>query len=432
METPGVSVLPEKEDAAEGSRMVTGRAIAAAVLLTVLSGFWIRESEIVALGVYITESVPTIPGVAALLLVLLGNVLLQRTQWKRFAFSRGELLFVFLFVCVATAMFSCGIGRFFLALITAPFYYAQTGNRLADAQKYLPDWAVVRDPAAIKGLYESLHGSPIPWAVWLKPLAAWGGFFLAFWLAMLCMVLLMHRPWVEKEKLSFPLVQLPLELTDLKPRAGGMPPFFRNPVMWGGFLLSFAFNATNIIHALVPAFPRIANVTSFVPFTAPPMNAVGTVTMYHRPELIGFGYLVSTEISFSIWLTFILEKAVAVVMSSVGYREAGVPFTQEQSMGAYIALALTLLYLGRNHLAAIARAAFFAGDPEMRRYRAAFWGFLVSAAALLFFCRMLGIQWWVAAVYLGVVLATSLVYARARAETGIPLIWLFPYGMPKT
>ncbi|HEX2998852.1 MAG TPA: DUF6785 family protein, partial [Armatimonadota bacterium] len=250
------------------------------------------------------------------------------------------------------------------------------------------------------------------------------------WTSMLCIVMIMHRPWIEKEKLAFPLVQLPLELTNISSE-GGVPAFFRNPVMWAGFALAFIFNGMNILHALAPTFPAIGSYVNFAPFNTPPWSEMGTLTLFHRPELIGFGYLVSAEISFSIWSCFLLERLVGVFLRSIGYVESGMPFVQEQSVGAYLALALVLLYLGRSHILAIARAAVSNAEPEMRRYRAAFWGFWVSAAALLFFCRMLGMMWWVALLYLGIVFAISMTYARLRAETGIPLIWMFPFGMPK-
>jgi hypothetical protein len=423
---------PGQADSPERRGAVTPRAILTGLFLTVVAGFWIRESEIVALGVYITESVPTIPAVAAILLVLLANTLLTYTPWADRRFSRGEMLFIFFFVCVSTMSFSCGVARFFLALMTAPFYFNQTGNKLEEAQKYLPEWATVRDPDAIRGVYEALRGAPIPWGVWVGPLLAWIGFFVALWLAMMCLVMLMHRPWVEKEKLTFPLVQLPLEITDTEPRSGGIPAFFRNPVMWTGFAIAFVYNLANMIHAVAPSFPAWKNSFSFIPFTTPPFNAVGGLTIYNRPELIGFGYLVSAEITFSIWATFLLERLAAVVMSGMGYREAGFPFMQEQSFGAYIAMALLLLYLGKGHLISIARAAVSSAEPEMRGYRWAFWGFWLSVIALLVFCKMLGMMWWVGALYLGIFLAIALTYARVRAETGIPLVWCFPFGMPKT
>ena len=126
------------------------------------------------------------------------------------------------------------------------------------------------------------------------------------------------------------------------------------------------------------------------------------------------------------WATFWVEKLVAVFLSAVGYREPGAPFVREQGFGAYLAVALALLYLNRRHLAAIARASTSSAHPEMRGYRVAFWGFWASVAALLVFCRMLGLAWWVGALYMGIILAIALTFARIRAEAGIPLAWLFP------
>lgn len=408
--------------------MATGRALALGLLFLVGAGFWIRASEIVASVVYVTESIPAIPAVAALLILLFANYLLRRSGRR---LTPGELVFAFCFVCVGAMTFGVGVVRFLLALITAPFYFAQTGNRLAEAQSHLPKWAAVHDPEAVRALYESLRGAPIPWHSWGVPVLAWTGFLLALWVTLLCLVLLMYRPWIEREKLSFPLLQLPLELAEVKPRNPGEPAFLRNPMMWAGFGLAVAYNAVHIAHALWPTFPGFQRYFSFAPFSTPPWSAVGTLTFHYRPELIGFGYLVSTEISFTIWVTYVLERLVAVIGSAWGYREAGFPFDQEQSMGAYLAIALVLLYYGRHHLAAAARAALSSRDPEMRAYRLPFWGFWAGLAAMLLFCHALGMRLWVAGVYLGIVLCVGLVYARLRAEIGVPLIWLFPYGAPK-
>jgi hypothetical protein len=38
---------------------------------------------------------------------------------------------------------------------------------------------------------------------------------------------------------------------------------------------------------------------------------------------------------------------------------------------------------------------------------------------------------WLATVFLGLVLANALVYARVRAETGAPMIWFYPFYQPK-
>ncbi|NLC57782.1 MAG: hypothetical protein GX774_13175 [Armatimonadetes bacterium] len=408
---------------------ITRRAILTAVVLTFLTGFWVRETEIYEIGVFVSESVPTMPAVAALLLLLGLNALLRR---RGGAFHRGEILFVFLFVTVATTCYCCGMVRILLAFVTAPFYFAQTGNRLAEAGKLLPNWAAVHDPEVVRGLYESVHGAGVPWGHWLVPAVVWTGFFLALWVTTGCLILLMHRPWIEQEKLAFPMLQLPLELVGSDPRARGLSAFLRNPVMWAGFALSFLSDGGHILHALVPSFPLFGREASFTPFSEPPWNAVGTVHLHRRPFLIGFGYLVSSEISFSIWATFWLEKLAAVALSALGYREGGAPHTQAQGLGAYLAIALGLLYLNRRHLLGIARAALgLGGPPEARAGRFAFWGFLGSLFAVLLFARLLGLAWWAGVLYFGILLAVALTFARLRAEAGIPLNWLIPYGMPK-
>ncbi|HHX41754.1 MAG TPA: hypothetical protein GX715_17510 [Armatimonadetes bacterium] len=414
---------------AGAGRAITGRAVLISLVITFLTGFWVRESELEAVGVFISESVPTIPAVGSILLLLLVNYFLRHT---RHAFSRGELIATFFLVTVATTPYNCGMVRILLAFITAPFYFAEAGNRLGEVQPLIPAWSTVRDPEVVRGFYEGLRHAPIPWGAWVVPVLAWVGFFAALWVAMACLVALMHRPWVEKEKLAFPLVQLPLEMTEPGARGGGVPAFFRNPVMWAGFAVAFIADGSHILHALIPSFPHFGGETSFRLFGTPPWNAIGTVSLPRRPLLIGLGYLVSTEITFSVWATFWVEKLVAVFLSAVGYREPGAPFVREQGFGAYLAVALALLYLNRRHLAAIARASTSSAHPEMRGYRVAFWGFWASVAALLVFCRMLGLAWWVGALYMGIILAIALTFARIRAEAGIPLAWLFPYAMPRT
>jgi len=412
------------------SRAITLRAIVVGLVITYLTAFWVREAEIKSVGVFVSESVPTIPAVASLLLLLAVNHLLRRRT--RHAFSRGELLFIFFFVTVATTPYNCGVVRIFLAFMTAPFYFMAPENKLAEAQKFIPQWAAVHDLHAVRGFYEGLPGKPVPWDVWIVPVLVWVGFFMALWLAMACLIMLMHRPWIEKEKLGFPLFQLPLRLTDVRKEGGGVSAFLRNPVMWIGFGIAFFSDGTHMLHAVFPYLPAFGKEVSFPTFTEPPWNALGPITLFRRPILIGFGYLVSTEITFSVWATFWLERLMAVLLSALGNREPGNPYMREQGFGAFIAVALVLLYINRQHLAAIIKSSVSRQPSEGGRDRWALWGFALSVLTLVTFCRLLGMLWWVGLVYIGIFLAFALTVARIRAEVGIPLAWLFPYGMQKT
>lgn len=401
------------------------RALVTGVLLTVVSGAWVRQSEIATLTTQITESVPVIPGLATLALLVVLNALLARIPGGR-AYTRGEVLTTFLFVTVATAMMSNGVMQFLFALITAPFYFASEG--FPDLGPLLPEALAPHDPTLIRRLYERAPDGVVPWASWCLPGAMWCAFFLGLWVTLYCLMALFYRAWSDEEKLAFPLVLLPLEMT--APRQS----FFRSRVMWAGFGLSALYNLVNIVHALYPSVPAPGKSLDFSPWMATaPWDTIGSISFHFRPELIGLGYLVSTNISLTIWLSFFANKLAALGAGGLGYESHDL-YPQEQGIGAYLALALLLTWQARRALARAGRIALANADdrgPEGISYRTAFLGLIGGFGFVWAFATWAGMAWWVSLAYLLVVVAVALVYGRIRAQTGVPLVWLFPFSMPK-
>ncbi|HZO90337.1 MAG TPA: DUF6785 family protein [Chthonomonadaceae bacterium] len=419
---------PEPERQAAYDPGLTTRSLVIAVLLTVLSGLWVRQSEIAALTTQITESVPAIPGLAALVLLLLVNVILRRIRGGR-PFTRAEILVVFLFVTISTTVMGIGVLQFVFALMCAPFYY--TANDIPTLRPFLPQWLLPHNPSLIRHLYEGAPNGQVPWAFWWAPGLIWLGFFLALWCTMYCMMALFYRVWAEEERLAFPLVFLPMEMTEGESGTGN---FFRNKLMWGGFAVAAVYNLVNIVHALYPSLPPFGKEYDFTPaLTNPPWNALVPLGFYFRPEMIGLGYLVSTNISLTVWLSFFLLKLGAVFAASQGYEPREL-YPQEQGIGAFLVLAVMLVWLARRHLWAAWRAALSGRQtvgPEGISYRWMFLGFFGGFAAVWAFATAAGMAAWVAFLYLAVVLAVALVYGRMRGQAGVPLVWLFPFFMQK-
>lgn len=411
---------------------LTGRSLLLAVVLTVLAGLWIRQAEIVVLATQISESVPAIPGLAALVLLLALNALLRRASrrltWIR-PLSRAELLVIFLFVTLSSTVVGVGVERFLFALLGTPFYF--TAGGIARVRPYLPTWVVTHDTEIIRQLYEGSPNGQVPWHYWWGPGLVWLGFFLALWCALYCLMALFYRSWAEEERLSFPLTFLPLEMTG----ESGLGQFFRNPLMWSGFAIAAVYNLVNIVHALNPSFPAFGKAIEFSPaFPDPPWSAVVPLTFHIRPEMVGLGYLVSTEISLTVWISYVGMKLAAVAGEAAGYPAGQLPYPQEQGMGAYLVLAALAVWLARRQLLRAARAAFSRGQqvgPEGITARWAWIGLIAGFAAVGAFTTIAGMAAWVGFVYLALVFAVALVYARLRAEAGVPLIWLFPYYMQK-
>lgn len=407
------------------------RAALIAVLFTVLASFWIAQSEVVTFFCQITESVPAVPAVAILVLLAVVNPLIRRV-WGRLGLDRREILMVYVFVAVATSMAGCGIMRFWINTIPVLFYFASPDNDYAIFQQYIPKWWIPQDREVIRQIYEGSPTGAIPWAPWIVPLVGWGLLYLFIWVGLMGISAIFHRQWAEREKLTYPLLYLPLEVTEGVDVGTLVGDFFRNRLMWVGFAVSLIYNLTNIANAYNPGIAAMGKYFDLGRlFTEQPWTALRPMVLHYRPEMIGFGYLVSTEVALSVWVLYLLlkfERFVAVVM---GYDIPGMPFMQEQGIGAYMALGLIILWVARGHLAEVMRRALQGTAADERRepmsYRWALLAALAGFGLAVGWAIYAGLAPWLAAAYLGLIFLVALVYARMRAEVGVPLIWMFPY-----
>lgn len=423
-------ILKEAETGASLGAPDAGRVrfvamLVLALLLAWLAGYWVRQAEIISLACQITEAVPSIPGLGALLLLLALNPLLARLG-RRFRLSTGEIVVVYLFVTVATTMFGCGIVRFLIACLSAPHYYSTPAAPLADLAPGIPSWLAPSDPYVHRWLYEASPAGTVPWDAWLVPVVSWTGFFLLFGATLMCLMLLYSQTWIEHERLVFPVVRLPIEVLS----QGTTGSFFRAPATWIGMGLAAVLNAINMIRGVWFGGPSGGmSVDLGKQLVDYPWRALRPLTAHIRPELIGLGYLVSTELSFSIWFFYAFHKLQALGFSMAGYRLSGLPFEQEQGIGAYLVIAVVLLWKGRG---AVARAwhGWMGSTPTdgCPTHRWALAGVLAGTLGLMAFLVTAGVKPWLAALYLAVLLMVAIVYARIRAETGVPLVWAFPYG----
>lgn len=396
------------------------------IVLTWLAGYWIRQGEIIVLSAQMTEAVPSIPGLTALLLLALLNPLIRRLPYVR-QLSSGEIIIVYLFVTVATFMFACGVTRFLIATISAPHYYSSPVAPIDTIAPLIPGWLSPSDTIYHRWLYEASPTGEVPWDVWRTPVIIWTAFFLVFGGTMLCLMVLFSEQWIEHERLVFPLVRLPLEILG---QESGVP-LFRNPITWLGFGAATVLNLFLMMRAVFFGGPRgtltfdlASGITDY------PWRYIRPMQLDLRPDLVGLGYLISTEVSFSIWFFYLFQKLQAITMAAVGYRIGGMPFAQEQGIGAYLVLGIVLLWKARGAFKHAWRSLLRmeAGGGDKLPYRWALLGLIAGVAALMIFMVTAGMEPWLAAIYLAILLIVGMVYGRLRAETGVPILWAFPYG----
>ncbi len=423
-------------DSARPLRGVSVPVFVLSLVFLVISLFWILSAGMVGRGAQIGESVPVIPAMAVLFVLTLVAPLAGRV-WRRLKMTQGDVLLVYVFLCIAVTCSSVGVVRLLLPSLTAAQYFATPDNDLQLLSTYFPRWLVPQDPAAIRDMYEGSDGAIVPWGTWAVPLISWTFFLVATFVSMLGIMTLFRRRWAEKEHLTFPIVHLVMDISEQTP-GRLVSGFFRNPVMWLGFGLALLFNVLNILHSWNPSVPALGRGYSLAAlFTERPWSAISPLGIAWRPENFALGYLVSTEITLSVWVFYLLLRFSNVAATAAGYDISGFPFDQEQSTGAYLALGIFLVWVAREELAQILRKAFAAASTELNdenepmSYRGAIIAAVGGFVVMVVFAAKAGMLLWTASIYFGLILLFAMVYARARAEAGAAMVWLFPFYQHK-
>ena len=169
-----------------------------------------------------------------------------------------------------------------------------------------------------------------------------------------------------------------------------------------------------------------------------------------HPAGIGFGYLINTDVLFSMWFFYFVRKAFNMWGVVEDWRDVGqgqfgdgahqFPYTSYQAWGAWLALGIAVAWQGRSYFGAYLRRAW-RGDPdghergEPMSARVAVVGFLAGFLALCAFVWSSGGSVWLPVVFFGIYVLLMLALARLEAETAVPspfLAWVEPQSIIST
>jgi hypothetical protein len=271
--------------------------------------------------------------------------------------------------------------------LPAPYYFATAGNKWAQFHPWIPALLTPHDTEVINDFFRG-NSTLYRWRVvldWMTPVLFWTGIVAVIAWVMLCINTILRRPWVEGERLTFPLVYLPLEMC----RGGGEPAFWKNRRMWAGFGLAGGLESINSLNYLYPTVPHLwlkAAPIDYL-FTERPWNGLGAFALAFYPFMIGVAFLLSLDVSFSCWFLYLFTKAELIFATAMGWKDPGAspslaraPYLGEQGAGAFIGLALFALWTARRHLLGVLRRALGVGGrsdaDELMPYRTAIFGAL--------------------------------------------------------
>ena len=403
-------------------RTLTWRVVLLFAITAPINCYFLIQMELVRYT-FPTWVVPLSNVIFILTAVMLINGVIRLLK-SSLAFGQGELLFLYVTLSLATTLAGCDVLQAILSVLGHSTWFATEENEWRTLfWHHLPQWLTVSDRNALRGYYlgESSLYLPQHLRVWVPVGAAWILLFLVTAFIFLCLNTILRRQWAERERLTFPIIQLPLAMTNPTSR------FFRNKRMWIGFAIAAGISLFNGLSHLYPVIPHIPVTRRFFTFHEPPFSLYGTIITAFYPFAIGIMFLMPLDVLFSTTFFYFLYRNEVALARAVGWHSIpNFPYLNEQTIGAFIGLCFFFAWTGKRHFRSVLKSATSRGREaqtqtrdEPMSYRMAVWGFVLGILLFAFLLYKAGMAVWLAFVFAVLFLITPLVTTRIRAESGI-------------
>ncbi len=331
----------------------------------------------------------------------------------------SDLVTVYLMLSISSAIASIDFLQVLISNLGHAFYFATSENEWRTVfLDSLPVWLMVDDEAALQSYYQG--GATLfdlrQLKPWILPTVTWIGFILVLFLTMLCLCHLVQRQWIDKEKLTYPIIHLPLEILSAKPA------FLNNKLMWSGLVLAALISLNNGLHFFWPSLAEVPVKRQSIShlFSHLPWNSIGGVRLSFYPFVIGVSFLIPLDLLSSCWIFYWLHKGQRLLGGLAGWRGLSrFPYQNEQALGVVIGLTCFMLWKGKSYLKTLAQPNQLARDRLFPAERLALFGLAGGLLILLLFSKQIGMALPVIPIFFALYFLVSVFIARMRAELGL-------------
>ncbi len=369
---------------------------------------------------------------SALIVLVLINQLLHRFHPK-LAFTTADMIVIFGIVSVASAI--SGEWTFLNMQYNHVFAGFKEREPLYDAVflKHLPESMYFLDPEGVQDYIAGGHGYWYflsKFDIWLPKILLWTLLYGCITVGLLSINSIMRDAWLRQERLSFPLVQLPVAMME----QDGRGPIWRSKAFWIAFGVMFFIDMLNGFQYLHPNLPSIpvktwTNLRDFFPDQ--PWASLGFMPLALYPFLAALAIFVPSDLLFSVIFFFLARKATMVIMAQYGI-EGGAftgghlspapPYFSEQTWGAVIGLLATAVWVARRHIKQVWKDILTGAKPSDNGlpHRTAFFIFLLCFGCVMVFMWHGDLPLLLMIPYLLAFVGFSFVLTRMRAQLGPP------------
>jgi len=338
-------------------------------------------------------------------------------------FSPSEQALIFMIGTIGSSMTTTELAGMVVTNTAGLPYFASPENRWMETfGTLLPTWLIPSDAHhAAEWLFGGAPpGVAWPWGDWLVPLFWNLSFAAAMYCVQFSLVSLFRKHWVEHERLTFPIMQVPLELVRAPEPGRWAPPWLRGKLFWVGFFIPFIFIMFQVGHWLTPAVPNIPTEIGSISFG--PEYPAMAITIFW--PVVGISFFANTEVVFSLWFFTILGVLVTGWLNRFGLITAAAQPMQWLNTGALAVMVIWFVWQGRKHLIlaakrALGRAGGEDDSTELVSYRTAY---LLLIFGVLYMIVWLGKTGMTLQVALLLIVVSQVIYlgiARLAFEAGV-------------
>ena len=405
------------------SSPIAKRAVLIGTVLIIANSYWIAYVEMIWHTAHLTTVAMSVNVMFGIFIITVLNMWI-RSFAPSVSLTQRDLIVVYSMLAVGSAFSGHDCIPRLMGLIPYAFRFATAENDWeALLFHHLPEWLVVKHPKTVNDFYEGNVNFFTEGYVqyWIVPILSWSAVIFLLMLIFLCLTSLIRKQWIENEKLAYPIIQIPLEITTNRR-------IFRNRLLWIGFGIAMGINLLNGLQFFFPVLPEIPvkkyNLNIY--FTQKPWNAMGNTPLRFHPYLIGFSFILPLDLAFSCSFFYLMKKMQLIFGSATGVSKLqGYPFLGEQGAGALVALLAIACWNGRKYFASVFSQVIRQNRGQTQNEAFSYRSTLVTLGLCLLLLAILcirgGMSLWAFSVFIGIYLMIVIGLTRMRAELGPPI-----------
>ena len=412
---------------------ITLKGIFVGAVFSILVGWWGAYGQMVIHASPLSDDYFAAISLFLFFVVAAGlNGLLKRLipKWK---LNRADLTAIFVMLLAAAAIPTRGFVSMIGPVVTGSQYFATPVNdwgKLVTPLVIEESWLVPQGDEVIKYYYEGLpKGVPIPWRAWALPVLSWLALCLGLSFVMICVAVLFRKQWVERERIVYPLMQLPMEMAR-SGDDGENRPVWHNRLLWIGFAIPFLLYSYQGLAHYFPGHLDRLRLWSYLPM----FDNSSSLRVMVRPTMFALLYFCRSDVLTGLAVFPFLVSVSKGFMKFNGYYpqvpKLGIwSYDSVEAFfggGALLIFVARMLFVARRHLKDVFCSALGIGpaaddSSEIMSYRTCVFGLVLGGAFLVSWLVSAGMAVWQATLYFALAFTIFLALGRMIAEAGLPL-----------